>query len=228
MVKKIIPITIIALLLFACSNKKQPANNNAMPGMKIPARAAGGDSAAKQDGMANMPGMAKANDTANNDLKLSDQQIQLGNIQTDTVNIGMLGDKIVLTATLNIDEKKTTSVSARVMGRIEKLYFKNSGDYVKKGDNLYDLYSEDLNNAKQELILALQQKNTLDNTVIDFNQLIQSAKYKLLLWGMSDSQIDELVKTKKTTPITTFYSNASGYITMLEVKEGDYTMEGST
>ncbi len=82
--------------------------------------------------------------------------------------------------------------------------------------------------AWPSLILALQQKNMLDNSVIDFNQLIQSAKYKLLLWGMSDSQIDELVKTKKTTLITTFYSNASGYITMLEVKEGDYTMEGST
>ncbi len=228
MVMKIISITIIALFLFACSNKKQTSIGKGMSDMKMPARSAGGDSAPKQDGMANMPGMAKANDTANNDLKLSDQQIQLGNIQTDTVNSGMLGDKIVLTATLNIDQKKTTSVSARVMGRIEKLYFKNSGDYVNKGDRLYDLYSEELNNAKQELILALQQKNMLDNSVIDFNQLIQSAKYKLLLWGMSDSQIDELVKTKKTTPITTFYSNASGYITILEVKEGDYTMEGST
>lgn len=47
------------------------------------------------------------------------------------------------------------------MGRIEKLYFKNTGDYVKKGARLYDLYSEDLNNAKQELILAIEQKNRL-------------------------------------------------------------------
>jgi Cu(I)/Ag(I) efflux system membrane fusion protein len=100
--------------------------------------------------------------------------------------------------------------------------------YVKKGDRLYDLYSEELNKAKQELIMALEQKNTLDNSIIDFNQLIQSAKYKLLLWGMSEAQISELVTTKKTTPTTTFFSNASGFITMLELKEGDYTMEGST
>jgi Cu(I)/Ag(I) efflux system membrane fusion protein len=242
---KKISIAVILLLLFSCNSKKQPANNKDMADMKMPARSAGGDTIKKNknDGMENMPGMGsdsatdkmdmktkqgKVSDSSANAIKLSDQQVQLGNIQTDTIKNGMLGDKIALTATLNIDQMKTTSISARVMGRIEKLYFKNMGDYVKKGDRIFDLYSEELNNAKQELILALEQKSTLGNSIIDFNQLIQSAKYKLLLWGMSEAQIDNLVKSKKTTPTTTFYSNASGYITMLEMKEGDYTMEGST
>ncbi|MEO5996393.1 MAG: efflux RND transporter periplasmic adaptor subunit, partial [Chitinophagaceae bacterium] len=224
---KLISITVIVLLLFACNSKNQPDNSKDMADMKMPARSAGGDTIkkSKNDGMENMPGMGsdsatdkmdmktmqgKVSDSSANAIKLSDQQVQLGNIQTDTINNGMLGDKIVLTATLNIDQMKTTSISARVMGRIEKLYFKNMGDYVKKGDRLFDLYSEELNNAKQELILALEQKSTLDNSIIDFNQLIQSAKYKLLLWGMSETQIDNLVKTKKTTPTTTFYSNSSG------------------
>ena len=245
MIMKIISIPIIAMFLFACNNKKQPASNKDMADMKMPAPSAGGDTTKKNKkaDMDNMPGMGndsvpdkmdlkpmqdKVSDSSTNAIKLSDQQVQLGNIQTDTINSGMLGDKIVLTATLNIDQMKTISISARVMGRIEKLYFKNMGDYVKKGARLYDLYSEELNNAKEELILAQERKNTLDNSIIDFNQLIQSAKYKLLLWGMSETQIDELIKTKKTTPTTTFYSKTSGYITMLELKEGDYTMEGST
>ena len=238
MIMKIISIAIIAILLFACNNKKQPAKIRDMADMKMDTL-----KKSKKDAMENMPGMGtdsgvdaidKADstgtdsDSSTNAIKLSDQQVQLGNIQTDTINSGMLGDKIVLTATLNIDQMKTTSISARVMGRIEKLYFKNMGDYVKKGDRLFDLYSEELNNARQELILALERKNTLDNSIIDFNQLIQSAKYKLLLWGMSEAQIDELAATKKTSPVTTFYSHTSGYITMLELKEGDYTMEGST
>ena len=229
---KIFPVTIISLLLFACNNNKQPANHHHMADMKVDT-----PKKANPDNMENMPGMSNDSaigsiatgiDSSADAIKLSDQQIQLGNIHTDTINSAMLGDKIVLTATLNIDQMKTTSISARVMGRIEKLYFKNIGDYVKKGEPLYELYSEELNNAKQELILALEQKNTLDNSIIDFNQIIQSAKYKLLLWGMSETQIDDLVKTKKTTPVTTFYSNAGGYITLLELKEGDYTMEGST
>jgi len=171
----------------------------------------------------------KKNGESKDELQLSEQQIQLGNIQTDTIRNGTIGDQLVLTATLNFDQMKATSVSSRIMGRIEKLYYKNLGDYVKKGSPLYDLYSEELNNAKQEYLLALDKKKTFTNeTVIDFDQLIQSAKYKLLLWGLSETQINQLATTKKATTITTFYSTASGYITQLDIREGDYVMEGGT
>ena len=163
-----------------------------------------------------------------NSIMLSDQQIQLGNIQVDTMGKATIGDETVLTATLNIDETKSTTVSARISGRIERLYFKNQGDYIPKGARLYDLYSEELNNAKQEYILALEKQTTLDNAIIDFKQLVQSAKNKLLLWGMSEAQINELAKTKKTSTLTSFYSPAGGYITTLESHEGDYVTEGGT
>lgn len=163
------------------------------------------------------------------EILLSEQQIQLGNIQTDTIHNGIIGDRIVLTATLNFDQMKASSVSSRVTGRIEKLYFKNLGDYVAKGVPLYDLYSEELNNAKQQYLLAVERMNVFSNeTVIDFDQLLLSAKNKLLLWGMSETQIEELAQQKKATITTTFYSTASGYITALEIREGDYTMEGGT
>jgi Cu(I)/Ag(I) efflux system membrane fusion protein len=161
-------------------------------------------------------------------IMLSDQQIQLGNIKVDTLGKGIIGDETILTATLNIDETKTATVSARVSGRIDKLYFKNQGDYISKGQKLYDLYSEELNNARQEYILALEKQTVLDNSIIDFGQLIQAAKNKLLLWGMSEEQIDELTKAKKTSIHTSFYSPASGYITTLESHEGDYVLEGGT
>lgn len=247
----------MALLLLACNNKKRQVgtSNQDMTGMKMDTNEKSSkDSMQKMPGMDNevyytcsmhpqimepKPGKCpicgmelietRKNNTTNTDeIKLSDQQVQLASIKTDTIRSGMLGDRVVLTATLNIDQMKSTSISARIMGRIEKLYYKNVGDYVKKGDKLYDLYSEELNNAKQELISALERKNTLDNSIIDFNRLIESAKYKLLLWGLSDAQVEELIKTQKTSPVTTFYSTGSGYITMLELREGDYTMEGST
>ncbi len=171
----------------------------------------------------------KSNGEKKDEIQLSEQQIQLGNIQTDTIRSGTIGDQLVLTASLNFDQMKTSSVSSRVMGRVEKLYFKNLGDYVSKGAALYAIYSEDLNNAKQEYLLALDRKGTFANeTAIDFDQLLQSAKNKLLLWGLSESQINELAKTKKNPALTTFYSTASGYITALDIREGDYVMEGGT
>lgn len=180
-------------------------------------------------GMENMKDMSSMDNEAAGELVLNDVQVKLGGIEVDTLRNGVLGDKMVLTATINVDQNKTTSVSSRVVGRVERLYYKNLGEYVPKGARLYDLYSEELNNAKQEYILAIERKKPLANSsVIDFDQLIEGARNKLLLWGMNVAQINELETTKKTTFTTTFYSNAGGYITMLEIKEGDYVMEGGT
>ena len=160
------------------------------------------------------------------EIQLTHEQMQLANINLDTIHNGMLGNQLTLTATLNFDQSKVTVISSRVMGRIEKLYFKNQGDYVKKGDKLYDLYSEDLNNAKREYILAIQKRASLDTSIIDFEQLIRSAKNKLLLWGLTESEIQHLANSKESSINTSFFSNVDGYITTLDVKEGDYIMEG--
>jgi len=171
----------------------------------------------------------KKSNERNGEIQLSEQQIQLGNIHTDTIRNGSIGDQLVLTATLNFDQMKASSVSSRVTGRIEKLYFKNLGDYIKKGAPLYDLYSEELNNTKQEYLLVLEKKKVFANeSAIDYDQLLQSAKNKLLLWGMTEGQIEELARIKKPSPTTTFYSSAEGFITTLDIREGDYVMEGGT
>ncbi|MEP7233261.1 MAG: efflux RND transporter periplasmic adaptor subunit [Ginsengibacter sp.] len=172
--------------------------------------------------------VAKKTNTSADEIVLNEEQIRLGNIHADTIRNGSIGDKLILTATLNADESKTSSVNARVAGRIDHLYFKNTGDYMPKGAHLYDLYSEELNNAKQEYIAAVERKETLGNSIIDFNRLVQSAKTKLLLWGMSEAQVSELGRTKKSSTLTAFYSDASGYITDLPVVEGQYIMEGGT
>lgn len=170
----------------------------------------------------------KSNNGNKDEIQLSEQQVLLGNIKVDTIRSGMIGDQMILTATLSTDQMKTTSVSARLMGRIDKLYFKNAGDYVRKGDRLFDLYSEELNNAKQEYQLALEKKKTLDNSIIDFDQLVRSARTKLQLWGMTETQIKELETSRRPPLQTGFYSPASGFITSLNVLEGQYVMEGGT
>jgi Cu(I)/Ag(I) efflux system membrane fusion protein len=227
--KYFFPITIV-LLLFACKGKKTEAA--ADPDVYYTCSM---DPQIKE----NKPGKCpickmeltkarKSSQQNSGEIELSEQQIQLGNIQVDTIRAGAAGDQTVLTATLGFDQLKTSSVSARAAGRIEKLYFKNIGDYINKGAHLFDLYSEELNNAKQEYLLALEKQKTLDNSIIDFTQLVQAAKNKLLLWGMSEAQVQELANSKTAGALTPFYSTASGFITSLDLKEGDYVAEGGT
>ncbi len=161
------------------------------------------------------------------DIELSDQQIQLGNIRTDTIAKSNIGNTIELTGTLNINAAQTASVNARVMGRIERLYVKTTGNYIAKGAPVYEIYSEELNNAKQEYISALQRRSLFDEqSVIDFDQLIKSARNKLRLWGMNESQVKALETQKQAPLTTTYYSTESGYVTSVNVTEGGYVMEG--
>jgi membrane fusion protein, copper/silver efflux system len=160
------------------------------------------------------------------EIKLSPEQIQLGNIHVDTIQSISLGNQTVLTGTVSFDQSALDAVSARTSGRIERLYYKNVGDLIPKGARLYDLYSEELNNAQQEYLLILQKQKALGNAIVNYDELAQSAKAKLLLWGMAESQIAALATIGKSAATTTFYSTAGGIITELDVKEGDYIAEG--
>ena len=160
-----------------------------------------------------------------NQIELSEEQIQLGNIQVDTIGKSIFGNQMVVPGTINFNENNINTVSARVGGRIDRLYYKNIGDFVPKGAKLYEIYSEELNSAKQEYLLLLQKRKELGNAVVDYEQLLRSARTKLLLWGMTEGQVNALEQTGKSSITTSFYSTASGYITALDVTEGDYTMQ---
>ena len=227
------PATI--LLLTSCNNNKQHEHIEATSAEVITYYTCSMHPQIQEPNPGKCPicgmGLIKAEKTSKpkpDELQLSDQQIQLGNITVDTIGNSNYGDETVLTATINFNQQLKNTVSSRVMGRIERLNFKNVGDYVAKGQKLFDIYSEELNNAKQEYILAIERQKELDNSIIDFQQLIQSSRNKLQLWGMSNAQINELSKFKNAPTTTSFYSNASGYITSLDVKEGEYVMEGGT
>jgi Cu(I)/Ag(I) efflux system membrane fusion protein len=163
----------------------------------------------------------------NNEIHLNAEQIRLGNIQVDTIRSGNIRDKMVLTGTLNFNGQKLSSVNTRVEGRIEKLYVKKTGDYIRKGEPIYDLYSEQLNNAKQEYVTAMQEQSTIGNTLINYGALVESARGKLVLWGMTNQQIVQLTQNKHVSTSTTFFSQEEGYITALNVQEGSYVIEGS-
>jgi Cu(I)/Ag(I) efflux system membrane fusion protein len=161
-------------------------------------------------------------------VSLNSEQIKFGNIGTDSIGENNISNQLVLTGTLNFNQDKLYSLSARVDGRVDRLYFKNIGDYVAKGEKLYSIYSEKLNNAKQEYLNAIQQKQSIGNSLINYESVIESAKTKLLLWGMSDAQIKTLAGSKQAPTETLFYSTDAGYITAININEGEFVMEGQS
>lgn len=172
--------------------------------------------------------VVEKHDQHSNELHLSDQQIILGNIQTQKLTEREIGEEIELTGTLSPDQNKINSISSRVMGRIEKLNFKNNGEKIKKGDVLYSIYSEDLNLAAREYKLALENKKSFSNEIQNLDFIVNAAKNKLHLFGLTNKQISRIESEELIPAVFEILSPITGVISEIKVKEGNYVMEGES
>jgi len=159
------------------------------------------------------------------DLTLSQSQLQLAHVTTDTVRSGDFSAHKTLNARLVTDPSQTEFIATRVAGRIERLFVKETGVAVAQGQPLYQIYSETLAALQQEYLLATAQLNQFPDD-ITFQQLASGTRQKLLLYGQSEAQINQLHKTGKVNPLTTFSAPAGGVVSELLVAEGQYLPEG--
>ncbi len=161
-----------------------------------------------------------------NKITLTAAQIKLAGIETDTISFQSVGSQKTLTGTVAADQSQSGELSARVAGRIQRLYVRTPGESIATGQPVYDVYSEELEGSEKEYLLALQQKKELNNPDVDYNKLIYAAENKLLLWGLSPAQLKRLAASGKVSSSVTVLSKTSGVVTEINVHEGDYVTEG--
>lgn len=167
-------------------------------------------------------------DQAGDGLMLSNSQLKLGNITTARVSKKPIGQTVVINGRLTVDEGKTEVISSRVAGRIEKMFIKETGQPIKRGQPLYTLYSEGLLTLQQEYLLAKEQYETLGQTETRYKSFLDAAERKLLLYGLTNSQIRQLTGRNTLEPRVTFLATASGIVTEINGIEGQYISEGAT
>ena len=117
---------------------------------------------------------------------------------TENIELNALG-------TVAYDTRQVGAISARVAGRIEKLYVRFRYQKVSVGQKIMDIYSPELLTAQQNLLFLL--KNDAANT-----SFINTAKEKLLLLGMSNDQLQQVIKTENPSFTISVYSKYSGHI----------------
>jgi len=152
-------------------------------------------------------------------IRISSDVVNNLGVRTALVSYKPLHTKINTVGYVTYDEDKLVHIHPRVQGWIEKLYVKSIGDPVKNGQALYEIYSPELVNAQEELLLALDRKNT---------RLISAAENRLAALQLPKSAISKLKETKKVQQTITFYSPQNGVVENLKIREGFYVKPGST
>ena len=182
---------------------------------------------------------AREDNSIDNFLKPTDNFI-VGDYQTTTAKDTTLSSEINLPGIVSYDPNSSINIAARISGRIEKMYVNYKYQKVARAQKLFDLYSPELLTEQQNFIYLIS--NDSDNTSI-----IKASKQKLLLFGMTVSQINSLFSSKKVNPRVSIYSPASGIVQgtekmdntsnssmqsasnnteILNIKEGNYIKKG--
>lgn len=105
---------------------------------------------------------------------------------------------------INYDTRNQSSVASRIGGRIERLLIKYNYQPVSKGQLIMEIYSPDLAAAQQELLFLKRSETD--------QSLLERAKQRLMLLGMSTTAINQVLRTGKINYRIPVYSNANGYI----------------
>lgn len=152
-------------------------------------------------------------------IKISPDVVNNLGVRTAAAERKSLNTAIQTVGYITYDEDQLVHIHPRVDGWVEKLYIKASGDPVKKGQPLYDIYSPALVNAQEELILALDRKAT---------RLISAAENRLKSLRVPSSIVRQLRETRKVRQTVTFYAPQSGVVDNLKIRQGFFVKPGST
>lgn len=174
-------------------------------------------------GMDLVPFERSSNDKA---LTVDEKRQALANITTIMIGENSLEGAKQLNGRLTVNPEQSSYISSRIAGRIEQLFVKETGVRLSKGQPLYRIYSEQLATLQQEYLMAVAQEKQFQGDKIE-RQLVASARQKLLLYGQSENQVQQLLKSQKKDPFVTFYSPESGVVAELSVTQGQYVSEGS-
>jgi Cu(I)/Ag(I) efflux system membrane fusion protein len=146
-------------------------------------------------------------------IKISPSVVNNLGVRTATATYGALNTTIETVGYVTYDEDKLVHIHPRIAGWVEKLHINAIGDPVKKGQPLYDIYSPELVNAQEELLLAIDRKN---------KRLITAAENRLIALQIPRNAINALKKDKKVQLNVTFYAPQSGVVESLFVRQGFY------
>lgn len=153
-------------------------------------------------------------------------------IKTTTVQRRDIHKKIRAVGTVTYNEEKLYTVNSKISGWIEKLSVNYTGQFVKRGEPLLEIYSPDLVSAQEEYLLALKNKELAKESSFEeikngAQTLLASTRKRLENWDISASAIDEIERRGTVSKTMTLTAPANGVVIHKNAVEGVHVKAGA-
>lgn len=133
--------------------------------------------------------------------------------QTATVARTEVAEEVSAPVTVVPDESRISHIHTRVTGWIERLHVANTGEMVRAGQPIADIFSQELFASQAEYLAARVMKGPP-------SAVVESGRARLQFFGMSDNDIAAIEKTGKPRRVVTLYAPRTGILAHRGISAG--------
>src|SRR5437868_5459611 len=194
----------------AASPQKQETKSGEMQGMS------------GMQGMQGMKGGGEMKGTQTSEFVVPVERQQQIGVTYATVERKPLRHTIRSVGMVVPDKGRNWQFVSRVDGYVQKLDVKSPGEIVEKDAPLLSIYSPDLLTSEREFVELLRMRDQAKSKDARETpeRLIQSARRRLQLWNVTNEQIAELQRTRKSQENLTLLSPFRGIVQSVPAEQG--------
>jgi Cu(I)/Ag(I) efflux system membrane fusion protein len=169
-------------------------------------------------------------------VSLAPYRVAQAGIRTVDVGYEPLSETLTTVGTVEFDERRLKRIASKTKGlaRVEALFVNFTGTAVDEGQPLAEVYSPELYQAMQELVLAHRRaqepaaaKSSVVKSILgDPAELVRLGQERLVLWGMTPRQVDEILTRGRADQKLMILSPIGGVVVRKNVEQGQYVAEG--
>lgn len=167
-----------------------------------------------------------------NVVSISPEKVQLLGVRTSRVEPRVLTRTVRAVGTVQVDERGRHTVAPKFEGWIEKLHVNTTGQAVREGEPLMEVYSPDLVSAQEEFLIAVAGLQSLaggsEESQRALHSLAQSALARLRNWGIGEPELKRLHRTGEVSRTLTIAAPADGVVIGAPPVEGMRFQAGDT
>ena len=141
-------------------------------------------------------------------------------VRTELVKVGPFRNSIRTVGYVRFDEDRLIHMHPRISGWIDVLNVKTQGEFIEEGQPIYSIYSPELVNAQEELLIAMSRETARPT-------LVQSSEERLRALQVPQSLIDRVKQEERVFQTVTVYAPQGGLVAELGVREGQYVQPGN-
>jgi len=176
-------------------------------------------------------------------LVYNDQVSSGSNVQIDPFTVQNMGVRTALVQRIDFshtlrtvgkvdyNEENIFIVSSRINGWIENLLVAYTGQEVKKGQTLLEVYSPELVTTQQEYLLALKNRAMIADSKFagireGAESLVDASRQRLANWDIPEAEIIKLENTRQVYKTLKLTSPANGVVIHKNAIDGMHIKEG--